>query len=54
MPDGAAHWPLQAALGISGTSTIHAVVIDRSGKVLAAVAGPYSKASAEKIEAALN
>ncbi|HZY49769.1 MAG TPA: hypothetical protein VFE64_08310 [Devosia sp.] len=46
--------PLQAALGISGTSTIHAVVIDRSGKVLAAVAGPYSKASAEKIEAALN
>ena len=45
---------LQRALGISGTSTIHAVVVDASGKVLASVSGPFSEGNAAKIEAALN
>lgn len=44
---------LQASLGVSGTSTIHAVVIDRSGKVLAVVKGAYREAAAAKLEAAL-
>lgn len=45
---------LQQALGVSGTSTIHAVVIDASGHVLATASGAYSAAAAAKIEAALD
>jgi hypothetical protein len=44
---------LQSSLGISGTSTIHAVVIDKSGRVLAVVKGPFSKEGAAQLEAAL-
>lgn len=44
---------LQKALGVTGTSTIHAVVVDKSGKVLATASGPFSAAAAATIEAAL-
>lgn len=45
---------LQRALGVSGNASIHAVVIDETGRVLTAVSGPYSEANAAKIEAALD
>ena len=40
-------------LGVSGTSTIHAVVIDQRGHVLTVVKGPFTEDGAAKIEAAL-
>ncbi|MGJ8527740.1 hypothetical protein [Maritalea sp.] len=40
-------------IGVSGTNTIHAVVIDKNGKVLETVSGTYSKAKGQKINAAL-
>ena len=44
---------LQRALGISGTRSIHTVVIDENGKVLVAVEGAYSPETAETIRNAL-
>lgn len=44
---------LQRALGIAGTDTIHAVVVDEAGRVLEALEGPYSTAGANLIVAAL-
>lgn len=41
------------AVGVSGKGSIHAVVLDRNGKVLAQVSGAYSKDKAKKISAAL-
>jgi len=40
-------------MGLSGKGDIHAIVIDRSGKVLAKVSGAYSMAKAKKLNAAL-
>lgn len=40
-------------VGLSGKGSIHAIVIDRNGKVLAKVSGAYSKDKAKKISAAL-
>jgi len=41
------------SIGLGSKSTIHAVVIDRNGKVLETVSGAYSKAKANKLNAAL-
>ena len=40
-------------VGVSGKGSVHAIVIDRNGKVLANVSGAYSKDKAKKISAAL-
>lgn len=43
----------KASLGITTEATIYAMVVDRHGKVLARVAGPYTAQAAEAIKAAL-
>jgi len=40
-------------VGVSGKNSIHAIVIDKSGNVLAQVSGTYSAAKAKEISAAL-
>lgn len=40
-------------VGLSGTNTIHVIVVDKSGKVLAQTSGAYTKDKAKAISAAL-
>lgn len=44
---------LMASMKISDASTVHAVVVERSGRIVARASGAYSRANAEQILTAL-
>ncbi len=44
---------LMKSMGLPNETTVHALVVDRAGRVLERVSGPYSSAGAQRIEEAL-